>query len=62
MLKDKDVQTIRQLYTDAVRKRKHNVILKLSIKIKELTSIKSDLKPMQFVDTVIKDYYHYTQQ
>ncbi len=62
VLKDKDVQTIRQLYTDAVRKRKHNVILKLSIKIKELTSIKSDLKPMQFVDTVIKDYYHYTQQ
>lgn len=62
MLNDQDIQKIRQLYKDAVNNRKHKVILKLSIKIKEVTGITSDLKPMVFVDTIIKDYYYYTQQ
>ncbi len=62
ILKDKDIRTIRSLYSNAVRNRKHKVVLKLDIKIKELTGITSNLKPMDFVDTVIKDYYYYTQQ
>lgn len=62
VLNDKDIRTIRNLYQDAVRKRKHNVILKLSLKVKEITNITTDMKPMDFVDTVIKDYYYYTQQ
>lgn len=62
LLKDSDVRTISSLYYDAVRKRKHNIILKLDIKIKEITGIKSDLKPIEFIDVVLKDYYHYTQQ
>ncbi len=62
LLNDKDVQTIRHLYKDALRKRKHEVLLKLSDKVKELTEIKTEMKPVDFLDVVIKDYYYYTQQ
>lgn len=62
VLTDEEVQTIHKIFKNAKRKRKHNVILKLSFKVKEMTNIQSDLQPMELVDTVIKDYYHYTQE
>ena len=62
VLSDKDVHTIRQVFNDAKHKNKHNVIIKLSAKIMELTGIKTDMYPETFVDTVIKDYYYYTQE
>jgi len=61
LLSDKDAQTIRHLFLDAKRKGNHKVILKLSNKIKEITGIKTDMLPMNFVDIVIKDYYHLTK-
>jgi len=62
VLSDKDMHTIRQLFTTAKRKRNDKLILKLYIKVIELTNIKTDLQPMDFLEVVIKDYYHYTQQ
>lgn len=62
VLTDKDIRTIRSLYQDARRKRNHKVILKLSIKISDLTGIKTEMKPIEFVDLIIKDYYYYTQK
>lgn len=62
MLSDADMQTIKKLYRDAVKKRKHHVILKLHIKILEITGIKTDLKPMDFINIVMNDYNYYTQQ
>lgn len=60
-LTDSDVQTIKQLFYDAKRKRDHRIILKLHIKIQELTQIKSEMQPIDFVETVLKDYNFYTQ-
>jgi len=62
MLSDEDIQTIKKVYKDALRHRKHNIILKLHIKVQGLLNTKTDLQPTDFIDTVIKDYNYYTQQ
>ncbi len=62
VLSDKDIQTIKELYLKAKRKRDHKIIMKLYAKIVDLTGIKTDLKPTTFIDTVIKDYNYFTQQ
>lgn len=61
-LKDEDVQTIREIYWDAKRNANHRVILKLSDRLLELLQIKTDLKPMVFIETVLKDYHHFSQK
>jgi uncharacterized RDD family membrane protein YckC len=61
-LSDSDIQTIKSLYKKSMRTRNHKVILKLHLKIIELTGIKTEMQPTDFVDTVIKDYNYYTQQ
>jgi len=62
MLSDADIQTIKELYRSARRKGNHGVILKLYAKIIGITDIKTELKPIEFIDIVIKDYNYYTQQ
>ena len=62
MLSDTDIQTIKELYRSAKRKGNHGVIVKLHNKIIDITEIKTELKPIEFVDIVINDYNYYTQQ
>ncbi|EAR01951.1 RDD family protein [Maribacter sp. HTCC2170] len=59
---DREMQTIKELYDRAKRNGDHQIIVSLSIRIKEVTQIVSDTKPIEFVDQVIKDYNYYTQQ
>ncbi len=61
-LSDSDIQTIKQLYKKAKRNGNHKIILKLYVKIIDITGIKTELKPIDFVDVVINDYNYYTQQ
>ena len=56
------MQTIKELYDQARRNGNHQVILSLSNQIKKVTQITTAEKPLDFVDTVIKDYSYYTQQ
>lgn len=62
IFKDNEMGTIKDLYDKAKRNGNHNVILSLSVRIKKVTRITSDLPPLDFVDIVIKDYNYYTQQ
>ncbi len=62
LLTDDDIHTIKNVFRDAKRKRNHKVILKLHSKIIELTGITTNQNPMNFVDTVIKDYHFYAKQ
>ena len=62
VLTDADIQTIKNVYYSAKRKHNHKVLMKLHAKIINLTQIKSDLKALEFIDTVLKDYSYYTQQ
>jgi len=62
VFKDREMQTIKELYDSAKRNGDHNVIVSLSDQIKRVTDITADLKPVDLVDIVIKDYNFYTQQ
>lgn len=62
IFKDGEMQTIKDLYTSAKRNGDHNVIVSLSDRIKKVTGITTELRAMDFVDIVIKDYSFYTQQ
>lgn len=61
-LTDADIQTIKNLYTKAKRSGNHKIVLKLFVKVTELLDIKTDIKPIDFIDIIIKDYNYYTQQ
>ncbi|MFS4467676.1 RDD family protein [Maribacter sp. 2210JD10-5] len=62
VFKDREMQTIKDLYDGAKRNGNHNVILSLSDRIQKVMDISTDLQPIDFVDIVIKDYNYYTQQ
>lgn len=62
VFKDREMQTIKELYTSAKRNGDHNVILSLSERIKKVTGISTELKALDFVGIVIDDYSFYTQQ
>ncbi|MBT9189653.1 RDD family protein [Zobellia russellii] len=62
IFKDREMQTIKEFYDSAKRNGNHNVIVSLSDQIKKVTSITTDMKPLDFVDRIIKDYSYYTQQ
>lgn len=62
VLSDEDIQTIKSVFYNAKRKRNHTVLMKLQVKIVTLTQIKSDLKAIDFIETVLKDYSYFTQQ
>ncbi|WP_422090945.1 RDD family protein [Tenacibaculum ovolyticum] len=62
LLSDDDMHTIKKVYTDAIKKRNHKVILKLHLKIIDITGITTKQNPVDFVDTIIKDYHYFAQQ
>ncbi len=59
---DKDVQTIKTVFSDARKNSNHNVIVKLADKLAKTMQIVPEEKPMIFVDRVLKDYNFYTQK
>ena len=62
VFKDREIQTIKELFDAAKRNGNHQIIISLNNRIKEVTQITSNLKPIEFVDLIIKDYNYYTQQ
>ncbi|PCJ93209.1 MAG: transporter [Flavobacteriaceae bacterium] len=62
VFKDREMQTIKELYDSARRNGNHSVIVSLSKRVKEVTGITTTLKPIDFIDIIIKDYNFYTQK
>lgn len=62
VFEDREMQTIKELFDQAKRNGDHQIIVSLNNRIKEVTQISSDTKPIEFVDRIIKDYNYYTQQ
>ncbi len=54
LFKDREIQTIKELYDAAKRNGDHNVIVSLSEQIKKVTEIATETKPIEFVDMVIR--------
>lgn len=61
LLNDSDIQTVKNLYDEAVRNGNHNIILNLHERLLKVMAIETKEKPMDFVAKVIKDYNYYTQ-
>lgn len=61
VFKDDEMQLIKTLYDEARYKSQHNVILSLYTRIIKVMDVETKQKPIDFVDTVIKDYNYYTQ-
>jgi uncharacterized RDD family membrane protein YckC len=61
VLNDTDMQTIKNLYDDAVLKGNHNVILNLHHRLIKVMGVEPKENPVKFVAKVIKDYNYYTQ-
>jgi len=62
VFEDREMQTIKELFDQAKGNGDHQIIVSLNNRIKEVTQITSDTKPIEFVDRIIKDYNYYTQQ
>ncbi len=62
MLSDKDIQTIKELFLKAKKNNNHKMLLKLKLKIIEITGINSELNTVEFIDIILKDYNYFTQQ
>lgn len=61
VLSDKDMQTVKSLYDQAVYNGQHNVILNIHDRLAKLMDVVPKEKPVDFVSIVIKDYNYYTQ-
>ena len=61
VLNDKDIQMVKNLYDEAVRKGNHNIIDNLHYRLIKVMAVEPKEKPIDFVSKVIKDYNYYTQ-
>ncbi|WP_282044086.1 RDD family protein [Winogradskyella flava] len=61
VLNDTDIQKVKNLYDEAVRKGNHNIILNLHHRLVKVMNVEPKEKPVDFVAKVIKDYNYYTQ-
>jgi uncharacterized RDD family membrane protein YckC len=62
ILSDRDMNTIRRIYGQALTESKYHLISELERKIVELTGIQHEMLPLEFVKTVIWDYIYYTRE
>lgn len=57
-LSDKDANIIKDIYKKGYERKDYNIILALSNKLIELLDVKPQMRPEEFIDVVIKDYYY----
>ena len=62
LLTDSDIYTIKNIFKVAKKNSNHKVVISLHSKIIEITGIKTNQKPIDFIETILKDYYYFAQQ
>jgi len=62
LLKDRDIQNIKNVYQKARIQGNHRVIIALSEKISKILEVHPEEIPEEFVKNVLRDYSFYTQQ
>lgn len=58
LLTDKDLNIIKDVYNKSYERKDYNIILALSNKLVEILDVKPQVRPEEFIDLVIKDYYY----
>ncbi|MDX1270566.1 RDD family protein [Bizionia paragorgiae] len=61
LFSDSEMQTIKNVYDQALKKKQHNVINKLYERLIAVMKLEPNEQPIDFINTVIKDYNYYTQ-
>lgn len=61
LLSDKDIIIIKEILQEVEKSNEYKLLIPLATKVKELTSIQTDMNNLQFIRTVLKDYSHLTQ-
>lgn len=56
LLSDKDIKIIKDVLREVNRNKNYNLLAPLAKKIKEVTGIETDMVPLDFVKTILKDY------
>ncbi len=62
ILSDRDITIMKEVLLEVEKNHEYVLLEPLSLKIKELTGIQSNLNNLLFVRTVIQDYLHLTKQ
>lgn len=58
LLSDKDIKIIKDILGEVSKNRNYGLLTPLVKKIKEVTGIETDMVPLDFVKTILKDYTH----
>lgn len=61
ILSDHDIHIIKEIMKEVEKSEEYKLLTPLSLKIKEITSIQTDMNNLQFIRTVLRDYSHLTQ-
>jgi len=61
MFSDEDIVKIKDIYIKGRKNNNRELLKKLRNKIVEKTNIESDLDDIQFIKTIVKDYYYYAE-
>lgn len=62
LLSDKDARKVREIFFKAKRESQHHLIVKLHEKLVSLLNIQTDKKPIEFIETVLRDYNYFAQR
>jgi len=57
-LSDRDANTIKEIFRKGYQRKDYNVIRALGDKVAQMLDVKPEMRPEEFIDLVIKDYYY----
>ena len=60
LLTDRDVALIRKLLFKAQQHNNYDLLEKMAQRVKEVTGIQTDMGEWDFLQTIVKDYHHFT--
>ncbi|MCV6630898.1 MAG: RDD family protein [Flavobacteriaceae bacterium] len=61
LLKDKDIRLIKSSFLAAKSTNNYTTLKKLRMRLEEVLQTNSELYDLEYIDTVLKDYHHFTK-
>lgn len=58
LLSDKDIKIIKEVLQEVNKNKNYALLTPLTKKVKEITGIETDMTPLAFIQTIVKDYTH----
>ncbi len=61
-LSDRDISILKEVLEAGIKSKNPELIQRLTKKVKEVAKIESDMAPITFLETVLRDYNHYFKE